>query len=102
MRQFGEFYGKAPDRLNAEDLRQYFIHLKVHKQVARQTSTQAICALKIFWEKSLQRVWPREVELARANPQRKLPVILSASEVRRVLAQVGALDHRVCLTTIYA
>jgi integrase len=32
----------------------------------------------------------------------KLPVILSAAEVRRVLAQVQALDHRVALTTIYS
>jgi integrase/recombinase XerD len=42
------------------------------------------------------------VELARANPQFKLPVILSANEVRRILALVPALDHRVCLTTIYS
>ena len=42
------------------------------------------------------------MELARANPQFKLPVILSANEVRRILALVPALDHRVCLTTIYS
>jgi len=70
--------------------------------VARQTSTQAICAIKVFWEKTLNRVWPHELELARANPQFKLPVVLSASEVRRILAAVPALDHRVCLITIYS
>jgi len=42
------------------------------------------------------------VELVRANPQFKLPVILSAAEVRRILAKVEALDHRVALTTIYS
>ena len=42
------------------------------------------------------------MELARANPQFKLPVILSANEVRRLLALVPALDHRVCLTTLYS
>jgi len=42
------------------------------------------------------------VELARANPQFKLPVILSANEVRRILALMPALDQRVCLTTIYS
>jgi integrase/recombinase XerD len=42
------------------------------------------------------------VELARANPQFKLPVILSANEVRRLLALVPALDHRVCLSLIYS
>jgi len=95
-------YAKSPDLLSPEDLRQYCIHLKEHKKVARQTSTQAICAIKLFWEKTLRRPWPAEVELARANPQFKLPVILSANEVRRLLALVPALDHRVCLTTIYS
>jgi len=42
------------------------------------------------------------VELARANPQFKLPVVLSGTEVRRILAAVPALDHRVCLITIYS
>lgn len=87
--------------ISAEEIRQYCIHLKSHKKVARQTSTQAICALKLFWEKTLQRVWPHELELVRANPQFKLPVVLSASEVRRILARVEALDQRVCLILIY-
>lgn len=42
------------------------------------------------------------MELVRANAQFKLPVILSASETRRVLARVALLDHRVCLITIYS
>ena len=42
------------------------------------------------------------MDLARANPEFKLPVILSAGEVRRVLGSVPELDHRVCLTTIYS
>jgi integrase/recombinase XerD len=102
VRQISEYYTKSPDRLSAEDLRQYFIHLKEHKKVARQTSTQALCAIKMFWEKTLQRTWPAELELARANPEFKLPVILSANEVRRILGFVKGLDHRVCLTTIYS
>jgi integrase/recombinase XerD len=88
--------------LSPEQIRQYFIHLKTVKKVARQTSTQALCALKLFWEKTLKRQWPHELELARANPQFKLPAILSAREVRHLLSSVPALDHRVCLTTIYS
>ena len=102
MRQLSEFCGKSPELVSAEEIRQYCIHLKNDKKVARQTSTQAICAIKLFWEKTLRRAWPHELELARANPQFKLPVVLSASEVRRILAEVPALDHRVCLVTIYS
>jgi integrase/recombinase XerD len=102
VRQLSEFYAKSPELLSSEEIRQYCIHLKTHKKVARQTSTQAICAIKLFWEKTLHRPWPHELELVRANPQFKLPVVLSASEVRGILASVAALDHRVCLITIYS
>jgi len=102
LRQLSEFYSKSPDLISAEEFRQYCIHLKSEKKVARQTSTQVICAFKLFWEKTLKRVWPHELQLARANPQFKLPVVLSAAEVRRVLAGVPALDHRVCLILIYS
>ena len=42
------------------------------------------------------------MELVRANPQFKLPVILSATEVRKILSCVAQFDHRVCLTLIYS
>lgn len=102
IRQLSEFYNKSPERISAQEFRQYCIHLKSEKKVARQTSTQVICAFKLFWEKTLQRPWPAELELVRANPRFKLPVVLSALEVRRILAAVPALDHRVALSTIYS
>lgn len=102
VRKLSEYYGKSPDLITAQELRLYFLHLKTEKKLARQTSTQSICAIKLFWEKTLRQPWPAEVELVRANPQFKLPVVLSASEVRQILARVAAFDHRVCLLTIYS
>jgi len=102
VRQLSEHFDRSPDQVSPEDLRQYFIHLKSERRFSYQSSTQAICAVKLFWEKTLQRPWPAEVALARATPQFKLPVILAATEVRKVLAAVPALDHRVALTTIYS
>ena len=83
-------------------MRQYCIHLKTVKKVARQTSTQFICAFKLFWEKTLRREWPQEMDLVRANPEFKLPVVLSATEVRKILSKVEGFDHRVCLAVIYS
>lgn len=102
VRQLSEHYSQSPELLSPEQIRQYFLHLKSVKKVARQTSTQAICAIKLFWEKTLRREWPAELQLVRANPQFKLPVVLSARAVRTILALVAALDQRVCLTTIYS
>ena len=102
MRQLSEHLGRSPERSTPEDLRQYFIHLKTQKRFSRQSSTQAICAIKLFWEKTLQRAWPAELEFVRATPQFKLPVVLSAAEVRRILAQVQLPEHRTALTLIYS
>jgi integrase/recombinase XerD len=102
VRQWSEHFHTAPELISPEELRQYFIHLKCIKKVARQTSTQALCAIKLFWEKSLRRVWPAELELVRAQPRFKLPVILSAKEVRQILSCATALDQRVALITLYS
>ena len=102
MCQLSEHYAKSPELVTPEELRQYFLHLKSKRHFARQSSTQAICAVKLFWEKTLQRPWPAELEFARATPQFKLPVILAPAEVRTILGCVPALDHRVALTTIYS
>ena len=102
VRQWAEHFNLAPELISAEQLRQYFIHLKCIKKVARQTSTQVLCAIKLFWEKSLRRVWPAELELVRAQPRFKLPVILCATQVRQILSCVEALDHRVALITLYS
>jgi integrase/recombinase XerD len=102
VRQLSEHYAKSPDLVTAEELRQYFLHLKSERRFARQSSTQALCAIKLFWEKTLQRPWPAELQFARATPQFKLHVILAPTEVRQILGGVEALDHRVALTTIYS
>lgn len=102
VRQLSEYFDRSPDQISPEELRRYFLYLKTERRFSRQSSTQALCAIKLFWEKTLRQPWPAEVELVRATPQFKLPVILSAAEVRRILAGVEALDHRVALVTIYS
>lgn len=102
VRQLSEHFDCSPDLVSAEQLRQYFIYLKTERRFSRQSSTQALCAIKLFWEKTLQRRWPAELELARATPVFKLPVILSAAEVRTIISKTPILDHRVALTTIYS
>ena len=97
-----EHFDRSPDLVTAQELREYFVYLKTERRFSRQSSTQVLCAVKLFWEKTLQRTWPAELEFARATPQFKLPVILSAAEVRAILARVTALDHRVALGTIYS
>jgi integrase/recombinase XerD len=101
VRQFSEYYHKAPDKINEEELRQYFLYLSKVKKVAPSTLTIALCGIKFFYEQTLQVHWSA-FKLIRPAHEEKLPVVLSVDEVRRVLACVRRQRFRVCLSTIYA
>ena len=101
VRQLAEHYHKAPDLISEEELRQYFLHLKNVKHYARNTTTIAICGIRFFFERTLEKEWTI-FNLVRPAPEKKLPVILSRAEVRQILAGVRRPRYRVCLATIYS
>ncbi len=101
VRQLSEHYHKSPDQITEEELRQYFLFIKNVKQYARGSSTIAICGIKFFYERTLNRQWTT-LGLVRAAPEKKLPVILSRGEVRQILGGVRLPRYRICLSTIYS
>ena len=101
VRQLAEYYGKSPDQINEEELRQYFLYLKNVKKASRSTITLALCEIKFFYERTLQRQWAT-LALVRPQREKKLPVVLSVDEVRQILARVRRWRYQVCLNTIYA
>lgn len=101
VRQLAEHYHKSPDLLTEEELRQYFLYIKNVKQYSRSASTIALCGIKFFFEYTLNRDWTT-LSFVRAPRERKLPVVLSIEEVRKLLGSVRLLSYRVCLSTIYS
>jgi integrase/recombinase XerD len=101
VRQLAEHYHKSPDLITEEELRLYFLYLKNDKQVSRSGFTIALCGLKFFYERTLHREWAT-LDLPRPTREKKLPVVLSTAEVRRILGCLRRPHYRVCLTTIYS
>src|SRR6266511_1335728 len=101
VRQLAEHYHKSPDLITEEELRQYFLHLKNVKHYSRSTATIAICGIKFFFERTLEKDWTT-FSLVRPAPEKKLPVILSLAEVRQILSHIRLPRYQVCLTTIYS
>src|SRR5207237_7443507 len=101
VRQLAEHYHKSPDLITEEELRQYFLFLKNVKHYARTTTTIAICGIKFFFERTLEKEWTT-FNLVRPAPEKKLPVILSLAEVRQILSRIRLPRYKVCLTTIYS
>ena len=100
-RQLAEHYGKSPEVISEEELRQYLLYLKNEKHAARNTCTLALCSLKLFYQQALKREWPT-LDFVRPAREKKLPVVLSVAEVRRLLSCVHQPRYRMCLSAIYA
>lgn len=96
-----QYFNLPPDQLTDDQLRQYFLYLRTEKQLARSTSTVALCAIKFFYQYTLLQPWPL-LDLVRAPKQRTLLVILSLEEVRHVLGLLRAPHYHTCLSRIYA
>jgi len=101
VRQLSEHYNKSPKKITEEELRDYFLYVKNVKKWSRSTSTIALCGIKFFYENTLKRDWTT-LTFVRAKREKKLPVILSKAEARKILRNICLLRYRVCLTTIYS
>jgi integrase/recombinase XerD len=101
VRQLAQHFHKSPDLITEEELRQYFLYIKNVKKWSRPTTTIALCGIKFFFEFTLNKPFTI-LSLVRPAPEKKLPVILSQEEVRKILSCIRLPRYRVCLTTIYS
>jgi integrase/recombinase XerD len=92
---------KSPDLISEDELRHYFLDLTLNKKASHSTATVDLCAIKFFFETTLQRPWP-SLKLMRPPKHKKLPVVLSREEVFRVLSAIRFPVYRACLSTIYS
>jgi site-specific recombinase XerD len=90
---------RAPDQAGADDLRAFQLHL-IARQVSWSQFHQISCALRFLYAHVLRR--PDFVPAVPfAKKPRRLPVILSPPEVRRLLAAVAGPRDRLMLRLAY-
>src|SRR5467141_1097943 len=98
--QFAKHFHTSPDRLDAEHIRTYQLHL-LHQQVSKSIFIQTVCALRFLYETTLHRSWMVDYIPYPKKPK-PLPVILSRDEVKALLLAPRHLKHRAILATLYA
>jgi site-specific recombinase XerD len=101
IRGLAKYYHQSPDLLTEEELRAYFVYLTKTKRIASSTLTVQLSAIKFLFDRTLRRPWP-VLKLARIKDRRRLPVILSPEEVRRILSLVRRPAARMALTMMYS
>ncbi len=99
VRNFTVFFGRPPDQANAEDLRRY--QLQMRSEGASATSMNAaVSALRFFFGVTLGRD-VAQLGMTTVREPRRLPVILSPDEVRRLLEAAPGLKSRAALSLAY-
>jgi integrase/recombinase XerD len=99
--EFAKHFGKSPDLLGAEQIREYQLYLIKEKRVSLSSYIQAVCSLRFLYTNTLHRqVAVERIPLPRY--EKKLPVILSREEVKLVLETPKNLGYRAMLSTMYA
>ena len=78
--------GADPRTAGAAEVKRFLQALAVEGRVAASTQNQALNALVFFYDKVLERPLGDLGNFARAKKPRRLPVVLSRSEVARLLA----------------
>jgi integrase/recombinase XerD len=96
---FAAFLGRSPDTATAEDIRRFQIH-QSEQGMHPPAMNSTVAALRFFFTHTLDRP-DISRKLIRFRYARKLPTVLSADEVARLLAATKCLKHRAALAVAY-
>jgi len=85
----GRFRAKAPAELTPADIQTFLSHLAVEKRISASTQNQALNALIFLFRHVLEREIGKELDAVRADRKKRLPVVMTPSEVQAVLARLS-------------
>ncbi len=95
---FARHFGKSPELLGPEEIRQYQVYLVEQRRVSWSYFNQSVCALRFLYRHTLSRDWVVAYIPFPRQPK-KLPVILSQAEVIRFLDAIKKVKFRAILMT---
>lgn len=102
VEEFANYFGKSPESLGAEEVREFQLHMMREKKLALGTVALRMGALRFLYKKTLRR---RDIDiddLPLVKAPKKLPVVLSPEEVARLIEGAPNLCYRTILMLLYA
>ncbi len=99
--EFTGYFGKAPDLLGEEEVRQYLQYLLDERKASWSKMNVGYSALKFFYVDTLHRDWQVD-KIPRPKGERRLPVVLSGQELNKLFSATSNQKHRVIFKTIYS
>lgn len=97
--EFTRFFGSPPDQATADDLRRYQIFQR-QNGASDITMNLAVTALRFFFGTTLSRS-DANVGMTTVRVPKRVPVILSQDEVRRLIKAAAGLKYRAAFSLAY-
>ena len=101
VERFSKHYGKSPDKLGDDDIRDFLHYLLKERNAKQATVNLAYNSLKFFYMTTLEREW-NDQKIPRSKQPKNLPVVLSTEEVEAIFENTENLKHKAILMTIYS
>jgi site-specific recombinase XerD len=98
--RFAKHFGKSPDVLGPEHIREYQLHLRDQRKIEWSTFNVVVCALKFLYNVTLRRDWDSRA-IPFSKKEKKLPVILSTAEIRSFFSVIENRKHWTIFTLMY-
>jgi integrase/recombinase XerD len=98
---FARHFGKSPELLGPEEIRQYQVYLVNERRVSWSYLIQTVCALRFLYCVTLKHDWPIS-RISYPRQPRRLPVVLSQAEVRQFFDAIRSPKYLAMLMTAYA
>jgi site-specific recombinase XerD len=100
VRTFAYYHMRSPADMATKEVRDFLVHLRDERELHPMTIKGYVAALKFLYAATLDRP---EVVRPWLSPRvvKKLPVVLSGTEVEAVLAAIESITYRAVLMTTY-
>ena len=94
IRRFILFHNKKhPKEMAEKEIREFISDLAVNAKISASTQTVALSAILFLYRDVLKKSLPYVDQIERAKPSKKLPVVLSRTEVQALLARLDGTHH---------
>jgi site-specific recombinase XerD len=100
VRGFVRTFGRSPAEMGEKEIRQYLQSL-MERKVSWGTIRQTCSVLKFLYRDTLKREWKVE-NIPHPKREKRLPVVFSTEEVKRLLEAVKNPKHRMVLMACYS
>lgn len=102
VERFARFFGKPPDQLGPDHIRQYQSHLLHERKLAVGTVVAQTAGLRFFFVRTLKRRFPPDSIPYPKYPSRRIPKVISPEEVAQLIDAASNVQARAILMLLYS